>query len=160
MRPMVCPQPNHAGFFRAGCLTAGLLAFAVMSAAALAEQGPGIGKRPANRAGDPGTQSKPEPKKSAPRKAKPDPSVKAGAKAKNPLPTRPGAKINRKRSSKLANRNPAARSTLVPDPNAKWVCDKPVVIADPVWRGQKALTFNFDIRNEGTADLKFNARGG
>jgi hypothetical protein len=46
------------------------------------------------------------------------------------------------------------------DPNAKWACDKMVVALDPVWRGKDRLTFPFDIRNEGTADLRFRARGG
>ena len=46
------------------------------------------------------------------------------------------------------------------DPNAKWVCEQPLAVAEPVWRGDKAVTFNFNIRNEGTADLKIKARGG
>jgi hypothetical protein len=46
------------------------------------------------------------------------------------------------------------------DPNAKWACDKTVVELEPVWRGKDRLTFPFDIRNEGTADLRFRARGG
>ena len=46
------------------------------------------------------------------------------------------------------------------DPNAKWVCDEPTVSVDSVWRGDKKLTFNFHIRNEGTADLRMKARGG
>lgn len=46
------------------------------------------------------------------------------------------------------------------DPNAKWACDKTVVQLEPVWRGKDRLTFAFDIRNEGTADLRFRAKGG
>jgi len=46
------------------------------------------------------------------------------------------------------------------NPDAKWVCEKPVAEAEPVWRGDKRLTFSFDIRNAGTADLRINAKGG
>lgn len=46
------------------------------------------------------------------------------------------------------------------DPRPKWVCDQQTATAEPVWRGQSSLTFSFNIRNEGTADLKINARGG
>ena len=50
--------------------------------------------------------------------------------------------------------------TFVMDPNAKWVCDKPEVALDPIWRGNQQLTFSFDIRNEGTAPLRIKAKGG
>jgi len=46
------------------------------------------------------------------------------------------------------------------DPNAKWVCKEPTAKVDPIWRGDQNLTFSFDIKNEGTADLRFKARGG
>lgn len=46
------------------------------------------------------------------------------------------------------------------DPNAKWACDKMTAAHEPVWRGDKNLTFWFEIRNEGTADLKIKAKGG
>lgn len=52
------------------------------------------------------------------------------------------------------------RTTFQPDPNAKWACDKTEVVLAPVWRGSKSLTFSFDIRNEGTADLHIRAKGG
>ena len=48
--------------------------------------------------------------------------------------------------------------TAMPEP--KWACDRQTVTAEPVWRGEKSLTFTFDIRNEGTADLRINAGGG
>jgi hypothetical protein len=46
------------------------------------------------------------------------------------------------------------------NPNAKWACDNQTVTLEPVWRGNKPLTFAFNIRNEGTEDLKIRARGG
>jgi hypothetical protein len=53
------------------------------------------------------------------------------------------------------------RSEYPPDPNAKWACDKTEVVLDPIWRKANAtLSFDFTIRNEGTADLKINAKGG
>jgi len=53
------------------------------------------------------------------------------------------------------------RSEYPPDPNVKWACDKTEVVLDPVWRQANAtLSFDFTIRNEGTADLKINAKGG
>jgi hypothetical protein len=55
---------------------------------------------------------------------------------------------------------PKRKPAFEMDPNAKWACDETVASLDPVWRGDKKLTFNFDIRNEGTADLKIKAKGG
>ena len=46
------------------------------------------------------------------------------------------------------------------NPNAKWACDKQAVTLEPVWRGGEALKFEFDIRNEGTENLKIRAKGG
>jgi hypothetical protein len=46
------------------------------------------------------------------------------------------------------------------DAGAKWACDQQTLSVAPVWRGAEDLTFNFDIRNEGTADLRIKARGG
>lgn len=45
-------------------------------------------------------------------------------------------------------------------PQPKWACDQQTATAEPVWRGAKNLTFAFDIRNQGTADLNIKARGG
>lgn len=42
----------------------------------------------------------------------------------------------------------------------KWACDRQTVTAEPVWRGQRGVTFDFDIRNEGTAPLVIKAQGG
>ena len=49
---------------------------------------------------------------------------------------------------------------LTPDPNAKWACEAPLQTHKPVWRGDEKLTFTFHIRNEGTANLMINAKGG
>jgi len=46
------------------------------------------------------------------------------------------------------------------NPQPKWACDQQTVTAKPVWRGEKSLTFAFNIRNEGTADLQIKATGG
>ena len=46
------------------------------------------------------------------------------------------------------------------DPNAKWICEDPVVDLGNVWSGQRKLTFSFDIRNGGTAELRIRAQGG
>lgn len=45
-------------------------------------------------------------------------------------------------------------------PRPKWACDQQTVTAEPVWRGERSLTFAFNIRNEGTADLNIKASGG
>ena len=49
---------------------------------------------------------------------------------------------------------------FVMNPNAKWACDQQTMTLEPVWRGSQALTWNFDIRNEGTSNLQIKARGG
>mgnify|MGYP000317228014 CR=1 FL=1 len=46
------------------------------------------------------------------------------------------------------------------DANAKLVCEHTTVTAEPVWRGRDKLTFSFNLRNAGTADLKIKAKGG
>ena len=49
---------------------------------------------------------------------------------------------------------------LAQNPDAKWACDKTTVELEPAWRGDNKLTFDFEIRNEGTGDLKIRAKGG
>lgn len=46
------------------------------------------------------------------------------------------------------------------NPNAKWVCDKQTMVRESIWRGRSTLTYEFFIRNEGTADLRIKASGG
>ena len=52
---------------------------------------------------------------------------------------------------------------VLPDPASlkapKFVCPTPRVTVDPVWRGTNLL-FNFEIRNEGNADLEYRVKGG
>ena len=43
--------------------------------------------------------------------------------------------------------------------SVQWVCDKPTVTIDPIWRGEQ-IACSFSIRNEGTGDLKIKAKGG
>ena len=53
-----------------------------------------------------------------------------------------------------------AKTNFKLNPDAKWNCDQPTAMLDPVWRGEKTLTFPFLIRNNGTADLLIRAKGG
>lgn len=46
------------------------------------------------------------------------------------------------------------------DPGAKWACEATTATAEPFWPGTVKPTFAFDIRNEGTADLKIKAKKG
>ena len=62
------------------------------------------------------------------------------------------------RSAQEATGSGDSGSTTNPQP--KWACDQQTVTAEPVWRGEKSLTFAFNIRNEGTGDLQIKASGG
>lgn len=42
---------------------------------------------------------------------------------------------------------------------AKWVCEKPKIVRDEIWRGQP-IVCDFAIRNDGTEALTYTARGG
>ena len=100
-----------------------------------------------------GVMAQPQPSAKQPG-PKPDPTAKAEPASK----AKPGKKRQaiRGRSSR---KGPKA-SNFKMNPNAKWACDKQTVTREPVWRGDKQLTFAFDIRNEGTENLKIKARGG
>ncbi len=66
-------------------------------------------------------------------------------------------------AGKRENRPRTARDqgpTFELDENAKWVCEKTTVDLEPVWQGEKNLTFRFDIMNTGTAPLKIKGKGG
>ena len=97
--------------------------------------------------------AKPDVKPARAEKAKPPRKTEVELK-KPPAPTK-GQRGTTGRASK--NRRSAE---FTPDPNAKWACDKTEVTLEPVWRDEKALTFDFMIRNEGTADLRIRAKGG
>lgn len=100
-------------------------------------------------------------------------------KADGPEPGAPQTNAEKQNPEKISNqqppqksvkpervqaRRPAVRSkarlNFEPDPNAKWVCAENTVTLEPVWRGAKSLTFDFDIKNGGTADLRIRAKGG
>lgn len=66
--------------------------------------------------------------------------------------------LEKRTTPNARKRPPISKFTM--NPNAKWACDKETVALDPVWRGNQQLTFGFDIRNEGTADLQIKAKGG
>ena len=100
-----------------------------------------------------GKPTDPEPKG----KAEPPVTVKPAPKSKGTSAVRPDSKS--KPPSPVKNRGRAS-STFQMDPNAKWVCDQLTAALEPVWRSDKSLTFTFNIRNEGTADLKIRAKGG
>ena len=90
-------------------------------------------------------------------KPKAEPSAKPKAKSVVTPKGKPAPKITPKRRVGRASKKDAK---FVMDPNAKWACDKQTVALEPTWRSNKPITFTFDIRNEGTADLKIKARGG
>ena len=97
--------------------------------------------------------------------AQPQPPTPVPASTSNAAPTiesKPNVQPKRKGKAiptPSAKRRPRA-STFAMNPNAKWACDKPTVTQGPTWRGAKNLTFEFDIRNDGTEDLRIRAKGG
>ena len=91
-------------------------------------------------------------KNETPPQGEPAPRAKRGAKRKPDKRLRDPRWVSKKKRR--------ARPKLRMDPNAKWICEHPVVDLGNVWSGQRKLTFGFDIRNEGTADLKVRAQGG
>jgi len=87
-----------------------------------------------------------------PTKRRPSAATRPGARAVN-KPARPDARRPAVRPNKRA-------SAFQMDPNAKFACDNATVTLEPVWRNGKDLTFPFKIRNDGTADLQIQAKGG
>jgi pyruvate/2-oxoglutarate dehydrogenase complex dihydrolipoamide acyltransferase (E2) component len=106
--------------------------------------------------------------------AKPSPSTAPAKPAASPAPdgkTPPAPTVKvvpqKKRTPPRRNRavTPTARRRartggFTPDPNAKWSVDKTEATHEPVWRNEKTLTWNFEIQNKGTADLRIRAKGG
>ncbi len=76
------------------------------------------------------------------------------------LKARAKLKAKTQASRKAAAKKRKRSTSFTMNPDAKWACDLQTVKLEPVWRGDKALTFTFFIRNEGTADLQIKARGG
>ena len=87
---------------------------------------------------------------------------KAGEKLRPKV--KPKVKPDRKGKSGIDRRAPAkkrkTKRKFEMNPDAKWACDQQTATLEPVWRGEKTLTFPFLIRNEGTADLRIRAKGG
>ena len=99
-----------------------------------------------------------KPKDSEPKsKTEPPVKVKPAPKSKGAPAVKPDSKPKPPRPVTSRSR---AKSTFTMDPNAKWACDQQTAALEPVWRSDKSLTFTFNIRNEGTADLKIKAKGG
>ena len=82
-----------------------------------------------------------------------------------PSPKSGGAKAKRAKSQRgkagcgAAKKKGRGKVDMTPNPNAKWACAEQTVTLTSAWRGQK-LNFNFKIRNEGTAALHIQAKGG
>jgi len=114
----------------------------------------------------------PKPAAQTPTKAEPRSKADSVTKAEPNTPpkpmrstvTRPGARAANKPIQADASRPPVSPRRgafgLQMDPNAKFVCENSIVTLNPVWRNGKDLTFPFKIRNDGTADLKIQAKGG
>ncbi len=102
---------------------------------------------------DPKAADKPEtPEKSkAGEKLQPNVKPKVKPARKGKAGTLRGAVANKK-----SKKNPKFKM----NPDAKWACEQQMAMLEPVWRGEKTLTFPFLIRNDGTADLRIRARGG
>lgn len=63
-------------------------------------------------------------------------------------------------TGRVARPVPVKAEVLEPNPDAKYVCEQPVAVHAPVWRGSQTLEFGFKIHNAGTADLQIRAKGG
>ena len=130
-----------------------LLCLAVFSSYTLAQPTP---PAPEPKA-DPKDKPEAAPKDKAEGKSEPAPDVKPEAKAK-PKST---AQSKKKAKGQVTRKRSRKRATFKMNPDAKWACDQTTVTLDPIWRGgPKKLTFDFEIRNEGTADLQIKAAGG
>ena len=88
------------------------------------------------------------------------------SKAGEKLQPRVKSKVNADRKRKAdASRRAAAKkrrgkAKFQMNPDAKWACVQQTATLEPVWRGEKTLSFPFLIRNDGTADLRIRAKGG
>ena len=112
--------------------------------------------------GKPKAASPTEPATSA--KPKIEPARKVGSRPKGTFKTdallKSLGKPTRKPPGSATAGGRRGPTTFTADPNAKWACNQQTVDLGKVWRGTQMLTFGFDIRNEGTGDLKIKARGG
>ncbi len=85
-----------------------------------------------------------------PAETKPQPDAKKGSSK---------AKLD-KAAGRAARAKRKGRKQIVMDKNAMWVCENTTVTLEPIWRSTKAIECSFDIRNDGTAPLQIQARGG
>ncbi len=118
----------------------------------------------------PQTEPADKPKTVAPPKQDPKaadkPKTLDTSKAGEKLQPNVKPKVNPDRKSKTGAAGRAAakkrrsKRKFQMNPDAKWACDQQTAALEPVWRGEKTLTFPFLIRNEGTADLQIRAKGG
>ena len=105
------------------------------------------------------------PAKQDPKSAvKPKTGNKSKVEKKVQRAVRPQVNTNRKGQGDAARRAAAkkrkTKRQFEMNPDAKWACEQKTATLEPVWRGEKTLTFSFMIRNEGTADLRIRAKGG
>jgi len=95
---------------------------------------------------------------------KPKAGNKPKAEKKIQRAVRPQLNTSRKGKGDAARRAAAkkrkTKRQFEMNPDAKWACDQQTATLEPVWRGEKTLTFSFMIRNDGTADLRIRAKGG
>ncbi len=90
---------------------------------------------------------------------KPNNTPAASKPLPNPRKGIPKAKLDRA-AGRAARSKRKGRQPMVMDKNAKWVCENTTVTLEPSWRTTKAIECSFDIRNDGTAPLHIQARGG
>lgn len=135
--------------WRAGWMPA--LCVALMASCALAQQAPPK-KAPTNST-----------KQRSPKAANNSEKPKATGKAQTTSKTKVAGKEKKKAGSKGCGaskpKKKGAHLPIVPNPDAKWSCDKKTVDVGDVW-ADNSMEFVFTIKNEGTADLRFKARGG
>ena len=140
-----------------------VLGLALLAGCALAEPAtPGPKPKAESQAQ---SQAQPEPQSEAKPTVKPKPKPKPKPKGKTITQDKPKpkpkakAKDDSKAKPKSGCGSGDGKSAMAENPEARWVCEQTTVTKDPIWQG-KPLTFAFEIRNEGTADLKIKARGG
>ena len=150
MRETPGPNGSHQSSILVIASLGSFLCVALWGAHALGQSQPTTKPPAAKPHSAPGLESSPEispaPKDQTPPKGRVAPRGK----------TTPKRKFSPVKSGRRNLRKPKFQM----NPNAKWACDKQTVTLPPTWRGPQSLTFEFDIRNEGTEVLKIQAKGG
>lgn len=148
---------------------AAALCFAFAASCALAQTEPKQTEQKPEQAKAQPDQAKPKAEEAKPEGEQLRPDA-PGAEPKAPHPGVSDAKASPKPpkakpqsgcggGKKVSPKRRGMKTSLTPDPNTKWACDQTTVTLEALWRG-KPMVFAFEIRNEGTADLKIKARGG